>query len=144
MLRPFLFMTSMARDRLRMNSCSFGLGMGLDICDVIVATVTRVGAVNGPGKFPLADLRVTAQTVRIVDTLVAILPALHRKLLPLFRRFSGWGRLCRLDTLFFGHRCCRPHSPQAQKKERGRNDETEKDCFLKFGFHASPQNQEVD
>ncbi len=74
MLRPFLLMTSMARDRFRMNSCALGFGMGFDICDIIVATVAGVGAMNGLGKFPLADFSVATQTVRIVNTLVADIP----------------------------------------------------------------------
>jgi hypothetical protein len=100
--------------------------MGFDICDIIVATVTRVGPMNGLGKFPLADLSVAAQAVRIVNTLVAILPTFDNKLLRLFRRFSELGRLGGLDTLFFGDRRCRPHDPRAPR-ERYKNDETKKD-----------------
>src|SRR4030042_246794 len=89
MLRPFLLMTSMARDRFRMNSCALGFGMGFAICDIIVAAVAGVGAMNGLGKFPLADLRVATQAVRIVNTLVAIFPLLDNKLLRLFSRLRG-------------------------------------------------------
>jgi hypothetical protein len=81
--------------------------MGFDICDIIVATVTGVGPMNGLGKFPLADFSVATQTLRIVNTLVAIFPAFNTKLLRLFGRLRGFGHLCGLDTLFIGSRRCR-------------------------------------
>jgi hypothetical protein len=90
--------------------------MGFDICDIIVATVTRVGAVNGLGKFPLADLRVTAQAFRIINALIAILPALDNELLCFFSRFRGSGYPCGLDTPFIRRRRCRPQHPQVPKE----------------------------
>ena len=111
MLCPFLLMTSMAGDRFGMNSCPLCFGMGFDIRDIIVATVTGVGSMNGLGKLPLADFSVATQTFRIVNTLIAIFPTLDNKLLRLFRRFRRFGHLCGLDTLFFRNRCCRPQHP---------------------------------
>jgi hypothetical protein len=142
MFRPFLFVTSMTRHRFRMDFRPFGLGMNFDICDIVVATVAGVGSMNGLGKFPLADFRVAAQTFRIVNTLVAIFPALDSDLLPLLGRWGGWGRLCRLDTLLSGDRGCYPCHPRAPKERDGK-DETKKDRFLKFGFHGPP-NERVD
>jgi len=126
MLRPFLLMTSMARDRFRMNSCPFCFDVGFHIRDVIVATVTGVGPMNGLGKLPLADFSVATQTFGVVDTLIAIFPTLDSKLLCLFSRFSGFGHLCGLDTLFFGDRRYSPQHPCAPN-ERDRDDETNKD-----------------
>jgi high-affinity nickel permease len=85
MLRPFLLVTSVAHNRFRMNPCPFGFGMGFDIRDIVVATVAGVSAMNGLGKFRLADLRVATQTFGIVNTLVAIFPTFDTKLLHLFR-----------------------------------------------------------
>jgi hypothetical protein len=85
--------------------------MGFDICDIIVATVTGVGPMNGLGKLPLADFGVATQTFRIVDTLIAIFPTLDSKLLRLLSRFRRFGHLCGLHTLFSGNRWCRPHHP---------------------------------
>jgi hypothetical protein len=40
MLCPFFLMTTVAGDRLRMNSAPFGFHMGFDIGDIPVATIT--------------------------------------------------------------------------------------------------------
>jgi hypothetical protein len=82
--------------------------MGFDIRDIIVATVTRVGPMNGLGKLPLADFSVATQTFGIVNTLVAIFPTLDDEFLPLFRRLRRFGYLRGLGPLLFGSRCCRP------------------------------------
>ena len=100
MLHPFFLMTSMAGHGFSMDPSPFRLPMGFDICDIIVAAVTGIGPMNGLGKFPLADLCVTTQTFRIVNTFVAVLPALDNKLLRFFRRLSGFGHLRRLDHPF--------------------------------------------
>jgi hypothetical protein len=57
MFYPFFFMASMAGDLLGMNSSPFSFLMGFDIRNIPVATVARVGSMNGLGKFPFADIR---------------------------------------------------------------------------------------
>jgi len=126
MLRPFLLMTSMTGDGFSMDSPPFRLPMDLDICDVIVATVTGVGSMNGLGELPLADFSVATQTFGVVDTLVAIFPTLDSKLLRLFGRFRGFGHPCGLGTLFFGDRRGSPQHPFAPN-ERDRDDDTDKE-----------------
>ncbi len=125
-LCAFLLMTPMARDRFCMNSRTFRFGMGFNIRDIIVAAVTGVGSMNGLGKFPLADLRMAAQTFGIVNALIAILPAFDNKLLRFFGQLRRLGRLCRLDTFFAGSGCCRVQCLGAPKEQDG-EDQTTKD-----------------
>ena len=75
--------------------------MGFDIRDVPVATVAGVGSMNGLGKLPLADFSVAAQTFGIVNTLVAIFPALDDELSPPFSQVEKvWSPLLVWRPLF--------------------------------------------
>ena len=70
MLCPFLLMASMTGNGFSMNSPPFCLPMGLDVCDVPVATIAGIGSMNGLGKLPLIDLiPMATETFRVVDTL---------------------------------------------------------------------------
>jgi len=114
MFGPFFFMTAVARDGLGVDPCSLCLDMELDICDVPVTTIARIGSVDRLGELLLIDLFVAAQTFGAVETLVAIFPSLDKSLLLLFRgplrcsRSRGFGDLlfrCRLEA----HTVCKLH-----------------------------------
>jgi hypothetical protein len=104
MFRRFFFMTSMAGDWLGMNprpSCR----MGLDICDVIMTTVARIGAMNRLGKLPFAYVLVTSQTFGVVNTFIAVFSPPDDKFLPLFLRFRRFGHHGEFPTLIFSTGC---------------------------------------
>jgi hypothetical protein len=104
MFRALLLMTPMTGDGFGMNFPPFCLSMGLDVCDVPVATITRIGSMNGLGKLPLVDLiPMAAQTFRVVDTLQTIFPTLNSKFLHLFPGLGRRGHSLRFGTLFFGN-----------------------------------------
>jgi hypothetical protein len=109
MFRPFLLMTSMTGDGLRMNSSPFCFPMGFDIRDIPVATVAGVGSMNGLGKLPFTDFSMATQTFRVVNTFIAIFSSLDDKFFPLFPRLRRFGHLCRFGTLFFRSGCFCPH-----------------------------------
>jgi len=91
MFRPFFFVTSVTGYRFGVNPCPFGLQMFLDIRNIPVTTVTRIGPVDGLGKLSFTDLRVTTEAFGIINALIAVFSPPDDKLLPLFyflRRFD--------------------------------------------------------
>jgi hypothetical protein len=56
--------------------------MACDVRNIPVATVAGIGSVDRLGEFPFADFLMATETFRIIDTLIAIFPALDDKLLP--------------------------------------------------------------
>jgi hypothetical protein len=53
MFCPFFFMASMTGNRFSVNPRPCCLGVGLDVSDVPVAAIARVGSMNGLCKLPL-------------------------------------------------------------------------------------------
>lgn len=60
-LYPFLLMTSMAGDRLRMNSPPFSFHMSIDVRDIPVAAVAGVRAMDRLSEFPFVDFGMATQ-----------------------------------------------------------------------------------
>jgi hypothetical protein len=113
MLCPFLFVASMASDRLRMNSSPFGFHMSFDVGDIPVATIAGIGSMNRLGKFPLTDLGMATEAFGVVDTLITILPTLDDKLLHFLSRFRRLGHGRGFRTLFCRLGLGRPDEPGA-------------------------------
>jgi hypothetical protein len=75
--------------------------MGFDVCDVVVATVTRVGSMNGLGKLPFVDYCVATQAFRVVNTLIAKFPTLNDELFPFFGGLGRFGHHSEVSTSLF-------------------------------------------
>ena len=115
----FLLMATMAGDRLGMDSCLFFLDMFFDIGDIPVATITGICSMNRLGKLSLIDLAsVTAQTFRIIDTLVTVFTAFDDKLLALFLRFRRVYAFSGFGALFAGGGVGGPEQSGIQKETR--------------------------
>jgi hypothetical protein len=107
MLCSFLLVATMAGNRLRMDSPPLGFHMSVDVGDVPMATIARIGSMHGLGELPLTDFGVATEAFGVIDTLKTILSALNDKLLPLFG-FRRLGHRCRFRTLFGRLRFFRP------------------------------------
>src|SRR4030042_2380230 len=101
MLCTFLLMSSMAGDRLRMNSPPFGFHMSIDVRDIPVATIAGVGAMDRLSEFPFVDFGMATEAFRIINTLITIFATLDNKLLSLFGTFRRLAYPCRFRTVFF-------------------------------------------
>jgi hypothetical protein len=96
MLGAFFLMTTMAGDRLGMNSSPFGFQVVLNVRDIPMTTVAGVGSMDRLGKFPLIDFSVATQAFGVVDTLITVFATLDDKLLSFLcrlRRLGHFGRL---------------------------------------------------
>src|SRR4030043_775067 len=61
MFRSLLLMTAMAGDRLRMDSSPLGFHMSVDVGDVPMATIARIGSMHGLSELPLTDFGVATE-----------------------------------------------------------------------------------
>jgi hypothetical protein len=91
MFRPFLLMTAVTCNGLRMNPPSFGFPVGFHIRDIPMATVAGVGSVNGLSEFSFADFGMATEAFGVIDTLKTIFASLDDKLLSLFGTFRKLG-----------------------------------------------------
>ena len=138
---PFFFMTSMAGDWLGMNSCPFCSGMDVDIRDVIVATVARIGTMNRLGKLPFAYFFVTTQTFRVVNTFIAVFSTPDDKFLSLFRRSRGFGHHGDFPPSFSGPDVAAHELPDAKKSEKEKIRK-KRAVLINFGFIMLPKFRE--
>lgn len=122
MFRPFLLMTPMAGHRLSMNSSPFSFRMGFDIRNIPVAAIAGIGSVNGLGKLPLIDLTMTAQAIGVINTFIAIFPALDDEFFSLFSGFSWLGYCLGFRALFIRSGVCRPQKPNPKTEAENESD----------------------
>jgi hypothetical protein len=122
MFCPFFFVTSMASDRLCINSRPSRFHMGCDVRNIPVATIARIGSMDGLGEFSLADLGMATETFRVINALIAVFPALDGKPFSLRQGFWRLSYHCWFRALFFRFRFCRPKK-RDDAKECQRDDE---------------------
>jgi hypothetical protein len=145
MLCPFLLVATMAGDRLRMDSPPLGFHMSVDVGDVPMATIARIGSVHGLGELPLTDFGVATEAFRVIDTLKTIFTTLDNKLLSLFRTFTfrRLGDPRRFRTLFSR---CRRSCPEdfVAPKEGHRNGDKDENSSLKHRLRSPPKIELLD
>jgi len=99
MLCPLFFMASVTGDRFGMNLCPFSLQMFLDICDIPVTTITRIGPMDGLGKLSFTDFRVAPEAFRVINAFIAVLSPPDDKLLSFYGFVRGFDHF-RFRVLF--------------------------------------------